>query len=127
VLLFTNDGELAKNLTHPSHGARKIYHVTLDKALTKADMKSIAEGVELEDGAINADEINYVDGGDKTEIGVQIHSGRNRIIRRIFEHFGYTVTKLDRVLFAELTKKDLKRGAWRLLTEKEINFLRQNA
>ncbi len=124
VLLFTNDGDMAKRLTHPTHGARKIYHVTLDKPLTKTDMTAIADGFELEDGPVQVDQIEYVDSGVKTEIGVQIHSGRNRIVRRIFEKFGYEVTKLDRVLFAELTKKDLSRGEWRFLTEKEISFLK---
>ena len=127
VLLFTNDGELAKRLTHPSHGARKVYHVTLDKPLTKTDMAKIADGVELEDGVIQVDQIQYVETGDRTELGIQIHSGRNRIIRRIFECFGYDVKKLDRVVFAELTKKNLSRGAWRMLNEVEINFLHKNA
>jgi 23S rRNA pseudouridine2605 synthase len=127
VLLFTNDGELAKRLTHPSHGARKVYHVTLDRSLTKVDMAKIANGIELEDGAIQVDQIQYVEAGDKTEVGIQIHSGRNRIIRRIFEQLEYKVTKLDRVIFAELTKKNLSRGQWRMLSELEVNFLKQNA
>ena len=127
VLLFTNDGDVAKNLTHPSHGARKIYHVTLDNPLAKADLTAIAKGVMLEDGLTEVDEISYVEDGDRREVGIQLHSGKNRIVRRIFEHFGYEVTKLDRVLFAELTKKDLKRGQWRFLTEQEINFLKVNA
>ncbi|MDR1973094.1 MAG: RNA-binding S4 domain-containing protein [Bacteroidales bacterium] len=127
VLLFTNDGDLAKKLTHPSHGARKVYEVTLDKPLTKTDMKTIAKGIELEDGPIQVDEIQYVKEGDKTKVGVQIHSGRNRIIRRIFESLGYDVTKLDRSIFVELTKKNLTRGAWRFLTEQEVNFLKQNS
>ena len=127
VLLFTNDGDMAKNLTHPSHGARKIYHVTLDKPLTKGDLADIAKGVMLEDGFTEVDEISYVEDGDRKEVGIQLHSGKNRIVRRIFEYFGYEVVKLDRVLFAELTKKDLKRGQWRFLTEQEINFLKVNA
>lgn len=127
VLLFTNDGEIAKRLTHPSHGARKIYHVTLDNPLSKSDLASIARGVMLEDGYVEVDDITYVESGNRKEIGIQIHSGKNRVVRRIFEKFGYTVTKLDRVLFAELTKKDLSRGKWRFLDEKEISFLKMNA
>lgn len=126
VLLFTNDGEMAKKLTHPSHGARKIYHVTLDKPLTHKDMQDISKGVYLEDGLVTVDEISYVESGDRKEVGVQLHSGKNRIVRRIFEHFGYEVVKLDRVLFAELTKKGLVRGGWRFLTGKEIDFLKMN-
>ena len=123
VLLFTNDGEMAKKLTHPSHGARKIYHVTLDKNITKADLQTIAKGVELEDGFVPVDEINLIV-GTKNEIGIQLHSGMNRVVRRMFEKFDYKVTKLDRVLFAELTKKDLSRGHWRMLKDKEIAFLK---
>ena len=123
VLLFTNDGEMAKKLTHPSHGARKIYHVKLDKNITKRDLQDIAKGVELEDGFVHVDEVNLIQ-GTKDEIGIQLHSGMNRVVRRIFEKFEYTVTKLDRVLFAELTKKDLSRGHWRFLTDKEISFLK---
>ena len=124
LLLFTNDGELAKKLTHPSHKVKKVYNVELDKALTKADMLKIAEGVELEDGIAFVDEIQYAEEGkSKREIGVELHSGRNRIVRRIFEAMGYEVVKLDRVVFAGLTKKDLPRAHWRLLTEKEVNFL----
>ncbi|MDR0437493.1 MAG: rRNA pseudouridine synthase [Bacteroidales bacterium] len=123
VLLFTNDGEMAKRLTHPSHGVRKIYHVTLDKNITKTDLQTIAKGVELEDGFVPVDEINLI-AGTKNEIGIQLHSGMNRVVRRIFEKFDYNVTKLDRVLFAELTKKDLPRGHWRILTDKEISFLK---
>ncbi|MDE5609401.1 MAG: rRNA pseudouridine synthase [Bacteroidales bacterium] len=126
VLLFTNDGEMAKRLTHPSHGARKIYQVTLDHPLAKSDMQSIASGVNLEDGLVQVDEIDYVQEGSRSEVGVVIHSGKNRIVRRIFEHFGYEVVKLDRVLFAELTKKGLERGQWRFLTEKEVSFLQMN-
>ena len=125
LLLFTNDGELATKLMHPSHKVRKVYHVELDKALTKADMFKIAEGVELEDGFASVDEISYdQDGASKKEVGVELHSGRNRIVRRIFEAMGYEVVKLDRVVFAGLTKKDLPRGRWRFLTEKEVNFLK---
>lgn len=125
LLLFTNDGDIAKKLTHPKHRVRKVYHVFLDKPLTKNDMLEIVEGVELEDGVINVDKISYVEDVDsKQEIGIQIHSGKNRIVRRIFEHFGYEVVKLDRVVFAGLTKKDLPRGRWRPLTKKEIEFLK---
>lgn len=119
LLLFTNDGDLTKQLTHPSYKKKKIYQVTLDKPLTRADMDKIAEGITLEDGDIYADEISYVK-DDKKEIGIEIHSGRNRIVRRIFEHLGYTVQKLDRVYYAGLTKKNLKRGAWRFLTNDEV-------
>lgn len=119
VLMFTNDGELADKLMHPSYGATKIYHVFLDKNLKKADFDAILNGIELEDGEIHADSLSYVD-GDLAQVGIQIHSGRNRIVRRIFEHLGYSVKKLDRVYFAGLTKKALERGAWRFLTETEI-------
>ena len=124
LLLFTNDGELATKLMHPSHKVRKVYHVELDKALTKADMLTIGEGIELEDGLALVDEISYDESGSsKKEIGIELHSGRNRIVRRIFESLGYEVVKLDRMVFAGLTKKDLPRGRWRFLTEKEVNFL----
>jgi len=123
VLLITNDGDLTKRLTHPSYSKKKIYQVSLDKPLTKADMEQIAQGVELEDGPIFADEISYVKDNHK-EIGIEIHSGRNRIVRRIFEYFGYKVQKLDRVYFAGLTKKSLKRGAWRFLTPREVAMLK---
>ncbi|MFI3302652.1 MAG: pseudouridine synthase [Rikenellaceae bacterium] len=123
LLLFTNDGDLTKQLTHPSHKKKKIYQVSLDKPLTRADMDSIAEGVTLEDGDIYADEISYVSEG-KDEVGIEIHSGRNRIVRRIFEHLGYSVQKLDRVYFAGLTKKNLKRGQWRFLTPEEVDRLK---
>ena len=123
LLLFTNDGDLTRQLTHPSYRKKKIYQVTLDKPLTRADMDRIAEGVTLEDGEIHADEIAYVK-EDKTEIGIEIHSGRNRIVRRIFESLGYTVRKLDRVYYAGLTKKNLKRGAWRFLTREEVTRLK---
>jgi 23S rRNA pseudouridine2605 synthase len=124
LLLFTNDGDLTKKLTHPKHGVRKIYHVHLDKNLSLSDLHKIEEGLELEDGSIEVDSISFIQGAPKREIGVEIHSGRNRIVRRIFEHLGYEVTKLDRVIFAGLTKKDLPRGHWRHLTEQEIINLR---
>lgn len=124
LLLFTNDGELAKKLTHPKHGIRKIYHVGLDKAIQHEDFKKIEKGLELEDGPISVDEISYIDGASKHEVGIKLHSGRNRIVRRIFEHLGYEVVMLDRVVFAGLTKKDLPRGTWRHLTEQEVINLR---
>ena len=125
VLLFTNDGDMAKKLTHPSTGARKIYHVELDKNLTHADMQRMVDGIMLEDGEIAVDDVQYVGNGEhKNIVGVVLHSGRNRIVRRIFEAMGYEVCKLDRVVFAGLTKKDLPRGRWRLLTEKEVSFLK---
>ena len=123
LLLFTNDGDLTKQLTHPSYRKKKIYQVTLDKPLTRADMDRIAEGITLEDGEIFADEISYVK-ENKQEVGIEIHSGRNRIVRRIFEFLGYTVTKLDRVYYAGLTKKNLKRGAWRFLSREEVERLK---
>src|SRR5690606_32505950 len=119
LLLFTNDGELAKKLTHPKHGVRKIYHVHLDKSLSLADLHKIEQGLELEDGPVSVDSISFVQGAPKKEIGMEIHTGRNRIVRRIFEHLGYEVVKLDRVIFAGLSKKDLPRGHWRHLTEQE--------
>lgn len=123
LLLFTNDGDLTKQLTHPSYKKKKIYQVTLDKPLTRADMDRIAEGITLEDGEIFADEISYVK-ENKQEVGIEIHSGRNRIVRRIFEFLGYTVTKLDRVYYAGLTKKNLNRGRWRFLTDEEVQRLK---
>ncbi|MCH5331585.1 MAG: rRNA pseudouridine synthase [Alistipes sp.] len=123
LLLFTNDGDLTKQLTHPSYLKKKIYQVRLDKPLTRTDMQKIADGITLEDGEIYADEISYVK-DDKKEIGIEIHSGRNRIVRRIFEHLGYSVEKLDRVYYAGLTKKNLKRGAWRFLTKEEVTRLK---
>ena len=120
LLLFTNDGDLAKKLTHPKHGVRKIYHVHLEKNVSIADLRKIREGLELEDGKIEVDEVDYVQGATKKEVGIEIHSGRNRIVRRIFEHLGYEVSRLDRVVFAGLTKKDLPRGHWRFLTEQEV-------
>lgn len=123
VLLFTNDGDLAKKLTHPKYDHKKIYHVFLDKALAEEDFQAIAVGVELEDGFIKADEINYTS-PDCTEVGIEIHSGKNRIVRRIFEHFGYQIVKLDRVYFAGITKKNIPRGKWRFLTSQEVNMLK---
>jgi len=124
VLLLTNDGELAQKLTHPSHEAKKIYHVTLNKPLDKKDFDKILKGVELEDGPASVDVLAYADSKDKTQLGVEIHSGRNRIVRRIFEHLGYDVKNLDRVMFAGLTKKNVERGKWRFLLEKEVRQLK---
>ena len=124
VLLLTNDGELAQKLTHPSHEAKKIYHVTLNKPLDKKDFDKILKGVELEDGPASVDVLAYADSKDKTQLGVEIHSGRNRIVRRIFEHLGYDVKNLDRVMFAGLTKKNVERGKWRFLLEKEVRELK---
>ena len=123
VLLFTNDGDLASKLTHPKFLKKKIYHVHLDKNLTAADMKQIAEGIMLEDGEIKADDISYASETDHKQVGIEIHSGKNRIVRRIFESLGYKVTRLDRVVFAGLTKKGIKRGDWRFLTEQEVAML----
>ncbi|SFW42336.1 23S rRNA pseudouridine2605 synthase [Sinomicrobium oceani] len=120
LLLFTNDGDLAKKLTHPRHGVRKIYHVELDKNLTQEDLVKIKQGLHLEDGLIEVDEVSYIENAPKREVGLKIHSGRNRIVRRIFEHLGYEVIKLDRVIFAGLTKKDLPRGHWRPLSKQEV-------
>jgi len=124
VLLLTNDGELAQKLTHPSSEIKKVYHVTLDKPLDKKDFDQILKGITLEDGPANVDALAYADAKDKTQIGVEIHSGRNRIVRRIFEHLRYDVKNLDRVIFAGLTKKNVERGKWRFLTEKEIRDLK---
>jgi len=127
LLLFTNDGELAKKLMHPRYGVKKIYHVELDKGLSKVDMDKIIQGVELEDGVAQVDEIAYDEGGkDKKCIGIEIHLGKNRIVRRIFESLGYNVLKLDRVYYAGLTKKDLPRGRWRFLTSMEISMLKMS-
>ncbi len=123
VLLFTNDGELATKLTHPKYLKRKIYHVHLDKNCAASDLQRIAEGIELEDGVIRADDIAFASDTDRKQVGIEIHSGKNRIVRRIFEHLGYKVCKLDRVMFAGLTKKGLKRGDWRFLTEQEVAML----
>ena len=125
LLLFTNDGDLAKKLTHPKHNIHKLYHVTLDKNLTSADMKKIADpGFLIEEIPVFVDHISYVEGSPKTEVGVEIHSGRNRIVRKVFESLGYSVTKLDRVIFAGLTKKDLPKGRWRHLSDQEVINLR---
>jgi 23S rRNA pseudouridine2605 synthase len=124
VLLMTNDGELTQKLSHPSYEVKKVYEATLDKPLTKVDFDKIIAGVVLEDGKIAADSLGYVDPKDKTIIGIEIHSGRNRIVRRIFEHLGYDVKGLDRVLYAGLTKKNVPRGKWRFLAEKEIRQLK---
>ena len=123
VLLLTNDGELATKLTHPQYLKKKIYHVYLDKNVTAADIKQIADGIMLEDGEIHADAIEYASETDRKQVGIEIHSGRNRIVRRIFEHLGYKVIRLDRVYFAGLTKKNVRRGDWRFLTEQEVSML----
>lgn len=127
VLLLTNDGDLASKLTHPKYLKKKIYHVHLDKNLTKADMEQIAAGIQLDDGEIHADAISYTDEFKKDDVGIEIHSGKNRIVRRIFESLGYKVMKLDRIFFAGLTKKGLRRGEWRYLTEQEVNYLRMGS
>ena len=127
VLLLTNDGDLASKLTHPKYLKKKIYHVYCDKNVTKADLDQIAAGITLEDGEIRADAISYASETDKKQVGIEIHSGKNRIVRRIFESLGYKVIKLDRVYFAGLTKKGLKRGDWRYLTEQEVNILRMGS
>ena len=127
VLLLTNDGDLASKLTHPKYLKKKIYHVYLDRNVTAHDIQQIAEGITLEDGDIKADAIEYADPVDKKQVGIEIHSGKNRIVRRIFESFGYKVLKLDRVQFAGLTKKNLRRGDWRYLTEEEVDRLRMGA
>ena len=127
VLLLTNDGDLASKLTHPKFLKKKVYHVYLDKNVTAHDMQQIAEGITLDDGEVHADAIEYAHPTDKSQVGIEIHSGRNRIVRRIFESLGYRVVKLDRVQFAGLTKKNLRRGDWRFLTEKEVDMLRMGA
>ena len=127
VLLLTNDGDLASKLTHPKFLKKKVYHVYLDKNVTAHDMQQIATGIELEDGEIHADDIQYASDTDKSQVGIEIHSGKNRIVRRIFESLGYRVVKLDRVQFAGLTKKNLRRGDWRFLTEKEGEMMRKGA
>lgn len=126
VLLFTNDGELAKKLMHPSFEKKKVYHVQLDKDFLPEDLRKVKEGIELEDGLIAADDIQMIDWNDPRQVGIEIHSGKNRIVRRIFNHLGYNVVKLDRVMFAGLTKKDLPRGRYRFLTIQEINFLKMS-
>ncbi len=127
VLLLTNDGDLAKKLTHPSHNKLKIYHIYLNKPLKSQDMNKIANGLTLEDGFIKVDSIDYVNNTDKKQVGVEIHSGRNRIIRRIFEHLDYKITTLDRVYFAGLTKKGLPRGKWRYLNSEEVSMLKRGS
>ena len=124
MLLLTNDGELASKLTHPKFLKKKVYHVFLDKNVSTEDLQKIADGIELEDGEVHADSIEYADERAHSQVGIEIHSGRNRIVRRIFESLGYRVVKLDRVQFAGLTKKNLRRGDWRFLTEKEVDMLR---
>ena len=127
VLLLTNDGDLASKLTHPKFLKKKVYHVYLDKNVTARDMQQIAEGIELDDGEIHADAIEYASDQDKSQVGIEIHSGKNRIVRRIFEALGYRVVRLDRVQFAGLTKKNLRRGDWRYLTEEEVDRLRMGS
>ena len=127
VLLLTNDGDMASKLTHPKYLKKKIYHVHCDKNVTKADLEQIASGITLDDGEIRADAVSYASETDKKQVGIEIHSGKNRIVRRIFESLGYKVMKLDRVYFAGLTKKGLKRGDWRFLTEMEVNMLRMGS
>ena len=127
VLLLTNDGEIAERLTHPSYDKKKIYQVSLDKELSEEDYHKILEGVSLTDGDVKADELEFIDANDKRKIGIEIHSGKNRIVRRIFDSLGYNVKALDRVYFAGLTKKGLKKGEWRYLTEGEINILKIGA
>lgn len=127
VLMFTNDGEMAERLTHPSYDKKKIYQVALDRPLSQDDYDQILSGITLNDGEVKADELEYIDEGDKRKLGIEIHSGKNRIVRRIFESFGYTVVALDRVYFAGLTKKGLKKGEWRFLTEGESNILKMGA
>jgi 23S rRNA pseudouridine2605 synthase len=124
VLLMTNDGEMAQKLTHPSFEIKKLYEIHLDKMLTRADFDAVINGITLEDGFVRADALAYADAKDKSVIGVEIHSGRNRIVRRIFEHLGYKVKSLDRVMFANLTKKNVDRGKWRMLNEKEVRLLK---
>lgn len=124
LLLFTNDGDLAKRLSHPSHQVQKVYQVTLDKNVSVNDIQKIADGIELEDGPVAADAITYVEGQDKNIVGIEIHSGRNRIVRRIFEHLGYRVKALDRVSYAGLTKKNIPRGKWRFLSPPEVSYLK---
>jgi len=124
VLLLTNDGDLSQKLTHPSFEVKKVYHVTLDRPLDKKDFDNVLKGVPLEDGPARVDVLAYADSKDKKELGVEIHSGRNRIVRRIFEHLGYEVKNLDRVMFAGLTKKNVERGKWRFLSEKEVRDLK---
>ncbi len=126
LLLFTNDGDLTKRLTHPKYNRKKIYHVFLDKKVTKAHLQEIIDGVTLEDGPVSADSVSYVSDDDKKQVGIEIHSGKNKVVRRIFEFLGYKVVKLDRVYFCGLTKKNLPRGKWRFLTREEINLLKMS-
>jgi 23S rRNA pseudouridine2605 synthase len=125
VLLLTNDGELTGKLTHPKYSRKKIYHVFLDKPVSKNDLFKLTEGVELDGESVSADAVSFADPDDKTQIGIELHSGQNRVVRRIFEKLDYKVIKLDRVYFAGLTKKNLARGKWRFLTDKEINMLKR--
>lgn len=127
LLLFTNDGDMTKRLTHPKYNRKKIYHVFLDRNVTKNHLQEIVDGVTLEDGFVVADSVSYVSEDDKKQVGIEIHSGKNKIVRRIFEHLGYKVDKLDRVYFCGLTKKDLPRGRWRFLTEEEVNLLKMTS
>lgn len=127
VLLLTNDGDIASKLTHPKFLKKKVYHVFLDKPVTPQTLQQISDGIELEDGEIKADAIEYADERDQSQVGIEIHSGKNRIVRRIFESLGYRVVKLDRVQFAGLTKKNLRRGDWRYLTEREVDMLRMGS
>jgi 23S rRNA pseudouridine2605 synthase len=127
VLMFTNDGEMAERLTHPSYNKKKIYQVVLDHPLTEEDKEKVLAGIELTDGVVAADELEYIDARDHRQLGIEIHSGKNRIVRRIFESMGYEVKALDRVYFAGLTKKGLKKGDWRYLTEGEVNILKMGA
>ena len=124
LLLFTNDGDLAKKLVHPKHGVRKIYHVTLDKKLAKHHFNAIVNGLTLEDGLVSIDQLSFIDGSPHNQVGIELHVGRNRIVRRIFESLGYEVAHLDRVVFGNLTKKDVKRGSWKHLDKKELELLR---
>jgi 23S rRNA pseudouridine2605 synthase len=127
LLLFTNDGDLTKRLTHPKYNRKKIYHVHLDQKVTRAHLDEIINGVTLEDGFVAADSVSYADEEDKKQVGIEIHSGKNKIVRRIFEHLGYKIIKLDRVYFCGLTKKNLPRGNWRFLTQDEVNMLRMSS
>ena len=127
LLLFTNDGDMTKRLTHPKYNRKKIYHAYLDQKVSKNHLQEIVDGVNLEDGFVAADSVSYVSEDDKKQVGIEIHSGKNKIVRRIFEHLGYKVEKLDRVYFCGLTKKDLPRGRWRFLTEEEVNLLKMTS
>jgi 23S rRNA pseudouridine2605 synthase len=127
VLLLTNDGELTQHLTHPSYNKKKVYHIFLNKNFSREDLIRLSKGIELDDGFIKPDAVDYADKTDKSQVGLEIHSGRNRIVRRIFEAMEYRIAKLDRVYFAGLTKKGLSRGQWRFLTDREVNMLKSNA